>query len=473
MDDSENTDPVPSPDLATSDDAVDVDVIGAGDGGAGTIKVGDRVDARFEGARSRKYAGLVNAINADGTFDIKFDDGDRDLSVKPGDVYSKVDGKSAAHRNTDDEDTEADGEDDEEGHDEGASASLLSATSSGESEKAGTVQRTVTAAEMVSVMHEVTGQVEQFNSEEEAIVFLQNEGVLRNTSRVRKAAAPAVQAGVRAVFDDHKNSGKALKGWQLRIGDCSQPVSSMDLDDVAADAEGESSGGGAAAAVASGGGGGENGGGSSGDGATGSLQSQSTEATDPVLSLASELADEPAPRKPRKKRPKLAPGARLYCSLELTTHAGATIKTLLKLRARKHGCDCRLSTDETTWEDAHLAALYTNAPVLSKWLENASKEGGSAGVSERGSDAAAAEGSTASANVGSAAGAEAGAKPGSEHPQGTQPHVCSIEAGHVRIEHSPASVGPGLISIIIPGTTTAAITKFLFLCYTGHISICM
>ena len=52
------------------------------------IKVGDRVKAYFLGVRSQTYPGVVHAINADGTFDIKFNDGDRDTAVNLRDVYS-------------------------------------------------------------------------------------------------------------------------------------------------------------------------------------------------------------------------------------------------------------------------------------------------------------------------------------------------------------------------------------------------
>ena len=70
---------------------------GPGRSARGSIKPGDRVVAHFKGAKTRKYPGVVNRINADGTFDISFDDGDRDNAVKAEHVFlGATRGKSAA-----------------------------------------------------------------------------------------------------------------------------------------------------------------------------------------------------------------------------------------------------------------------------------------------------------------------------------------------------------------------------------------
>ena len=48
-----------------------------------TFRVGDKVEARYLGDLGGWCAGTVAAINADGTFVIDFDDGDRDSNVRP------------------------------------------------------------------------------------------------------------------------------------------------------------------------------------------------------------------------------------------------------------------------------------------------------------------------------------------------------------------------------------------------------
>ena len=63
---------------------------------ANTIQKGDKVDACFRNLKSRKYSGVVGGINADGTYEIHFDDGDREKFVKPELVFSKATGQSAA-----------------------------------------------------------------------------------------------------------------------------------------------------------------------------------------------------------------------------------------------------------------------------------------------------------------------------------------------------------------------------------------
>ena len=56
--------------------------------GSGTFEYGDKVTARCRGS-SRYYPGKVHSINSDGTYDIKFDDGDRDRSVPEKSIKSK------------------------------------------------------------------------------------------------------------------------------------------------------------------------------------------------------------------------------------------------------------------------------------------------------------------------------------------------------------------------------------------------
>lgn len=46
------------------------------------LKVGDEVQCRF-GGRGKWYAGTLTAVNADGTFNVEYKDGDSDDNVKP------------------------------------------------------------------------------------------------------------------------------------------------------------------------------------------------------------------------------------------------------------------------------------------------------------------------------------------------------------------------------------------------------
>ena len=45
------------------------------------VKVGEKVEARYRG-RSRYYPGKIRSINSDGTYDIDYDDGDKEKKVK-------------------------------------------------------------------------------------------------------------------------------------------------------------------------------------------------------------------------------------------------------------------------------------------------------------------------------------------------------------------------------------------------------
>merc|ERR1711988_919118 len=47
----------------------------------GSFSVGDRVEARY-GGKSQWFSGEISRENSDGTFAIKYDDGDRELRVR-------------------------------------------------------------------------------------------------------------------------------------------------------------------------------------------------------------------------------------------------------------------------------------------------------------------------------------------------------------------------------------------------------
>lgn len=406
------------------------------------------------------------------------DDSDDTEPLPSPDLAAEEDEEKDNVEDEKDKEEEAGGTDGVEGDDderdgEGASAGLLSASSSednGAVADGRSASLTVTAAEIVTLIHEVTGEIVRFNNEDEAIAYLQEDGALRRTRNIRQAAKPGVLAGLQAAFMDHVNSDKALKGWQIRIGDGkvgeskssggSSSPSVMDVD-LGAGAEAGRN------VVLSG-----------GAGVEGSPQSQSTEATDPASPSAEEIEEKPPRRKPKKKRPRLAHGARLCCKLELTTHAGALIKGLLQLKAMRYGCDCRLSADGINFEEAHLAALFSNAPVLGKWLAlNASSQaesgggGAAAGSASTTLDSSSSSSTDATMTPASATDSVDDAVNNVAVDTARAKPVCSIEAGHVLIEQSASSVGPGLVTLVIPGTTAAAISKFLFLCYTGKIAI--
>jgi hypothetical protein len=63
---------------------------GISDDDAAPVKLreGDKVEARCKGSK-KHYAGKVYLDNRDGTYDVKFDDGDRDRAVKKADIISK------------------------------------------------------------------------------------------------------------------------------------------------------------------------------------------------------------------------------------------------------------------------------------------------------------------------------------------------------------------------------------------------
>jgi hypothetical protein len=54
-----------------------------------TFRVGDQVEARYLGDLGSYCAGTVAGINADGSFVIHFDDGDKDSNVRPGHVIAR------------------------------------------------------------------------------------------------------------------------------------------------------------------------------------------------------------------------------------------------------------------------------------------------------------------------------------------------------------------------------------------------
>ena len=67
-----------------SQSAVDFPAVGAAKTSSG-LGAGSRVEAKF-GGKGRWYPGKIDTVNADGTFAILFDDGDKAPSTKPEDV---------------------------------------------------------------------------------------------------------------------------------------------------------------------------------------------------------------------------------------------------------------------------------------------------------------------------------------------------------------------------------------------------
>jgi hypothetical protein len=53
---------------------------GGGGGGSGALREGMKVEARFRG-KARYYPGLIKRVNRDGTFDIDYDDGEKEIFV--------------------------------------------------------------------------------------------------------------------------------------------------------------------------------------------------------------------------------------------------------------------------------------------------------------------------------------------------------------------------------------------------------
>merc|ERR1719181_787372 len=51
---------------------------GGGGGGAGTLKAGDKVEANFKG-KGRYYPGIIGRDRGDGSYDIDYDDGEREM----------------------------------------------------------------------------------------------------------------------------------------------------------------------------------------------------------------------------------------------------------------------------------------------------------------------------------------------------------------------------------------------------------
>ena len=56
---------------------------------AAKLRTGDKVEARCKGSK-KHYAGKIYADNRDGTYDVKFDDGDRDRAVPEGSVKAAI-----------------------------------------------------------------------------------------------------------------------------------------------------------------------------------------------------------------------------------------------------------------------------------------------------------------------------------------------------------------------------------------------
>merc|ERR550514_106351 len=53
---------------------------GGGGGGAGTLKAGDKVEANFKG-KGRYYPGIIGRDRGDGSYDIDYDDGEKEIRV--------------------------------------------------------------------------------------------------------------------------------------------------------------------------------------------------------------------------------------------------------------------------------------------------------------------------------------------------------------------------------------------------------
>ena len=66
-------------------------------GGMSAFANGEDVEARCKGSK-KHYAGKIFMDNGDGTYDVKFDDGDRDRAVKKADVIGESSGKSSTKR---------------------------------------------------------------------------------------------------------------------------------------------------------------------------------------------------------------------------------------------------------------------------------------------------------------------------------------------------------------------------------------
>merc|ERR1711998_396892 len=73
---------------------------------------GDKIEARF-GGRSRWFKGKIDKKNRDGTFDIRYEDGDKERRVKK-DLIRRVGGKKKKKKKQG-SDTEAEDEDFERG----------------------------------------------------------------------------------------------------------------------------------------------------------------------------------------------------------------------------------------------------------------------------------------------------------------------------------------------------------------------
>ncbi|CAN0536953.1 unnamed protein product, partial [Ectocarpus sp. 12 AP-2014] len=52
-----------------------------GSGGSGRLERGDRVEARYRGRGTKFYKGKISRVNSDGTFDVSYDDGEKEIGI--------------------------------------------------------------------------------------------------------------------------------------------------------------------------------------------------------------------------------------------------------------------------------------------------------------------------------------------------------------------------------------------------------
>merc|ERR1711998_181494 len=74
----------------------------------GEYEEGDKIEARF-GGRSRWFKGKIDKKNRDGTYDIRYEDGDKERRVKA-ELIRPLGGKKKKKRPDDSEDEGGDGE---------------------------------------------------------------------------------------------------------------------------------------------------------------------------------------------------------------------------------------------------------------------------------------------------------------------------------------------------------------------------
>ena len=64
---------------------------GGGKGGLARMTVGTRVEALYGGTGSEWFAGVVLRCNVDGSYDVRYDDGDEEEGIGPGLVRPQAD----------------------------------------------------------------------------------------------------------------------------------------------------------------------------------------------------------------------------------------------------------------------------------------------------------------------------------------------------------------------------------------------